>query len=233
MESTRLPGKVLKKIKDKALLDYVIERLKFCEEIDDIVLAITISKKDDILEKYAKIKGVKYFRGSGEDVLRRYYDGANKYKADIIVRITSDCPLIDPRIVDTLIRKHIESKADYTTNIIKRTYPRGLDVEVFNFNVLEESYNIASEKYQREHVTPYIREHPEKFRLQNVEAKGRLNRPDIRTTVDTKEDFELIKRILLHFGNLHFTAEDIVDFLDRNLELLELNKNVEQKELKE
>ena len=233
MGSTRLPRKVLKKIRDRSVLDYVIERLKFCEKINDIVLATTTAKKDNALEEYAVSKGVSYFRGAEQEVLSRYYKAAKKYNADVVVRITSDCPLIDSRVVDKAIRKHIENKVDYTTNTIKRTYPRGLDVEVFNFDVLEDSYKNADEKYQREHVTPYIKEHPEKFKLQNIEAKGKLKRPDIRITVDTKKDFELIEKIILHFDNLNFKAKSIIDVLDEDPELLKINKYVKQEELKE
>ena len=111
-------------------------------------------------EKYAMENEIKYYRGSEEDVLERYYETAKKYRADVIVRITSDCPLIDPEIVDEMIKKHIENKADYTTNIIKRSFPRGMDTEIFSFNTLEETYRNGNEKYHREHVTPYIREHP-------------------------------------------------------------------------
>lgn len=230
MGSTRLPGKVLKKINNRFVLDYVIERLKFSDRINDVILATTTDKKDDVLETYAIEREVRYFRGSEEDVLSRYYHAAKKYGGEIIVRITSDCPLIDPEIVDNVINKHIDNKVDYTSNVIKRTYPRGLDTEVFNFDVLAEAYKNANEKYQQEHVTSYMIEHPEKFKLQNIEAKGKLKRPDIRITVDTEEDFELIKKIILHFNNLNFKTEDIIGFLDRNPELIEINKNIIQKD---
>jgi spore coat polysaccharide biosynthesis protein SpsF len=230
--STRLPKKILKKIKNKMILDYVFERLKYCKRANDIILATTTNRNDDILEKYARENEIKYYRGSEEDVLKRYYDVAKKYKSDVIVRITSDCPLIDPEIVDEMIKKHIENKADYTSNIIKRTFPRGMDIEIFNFDILEETYKNANEKYHREHVTPYIREHPERFKFQNIEAKEKINRPDIRITVDTKEDFELIKKILLHFEEIDFKAGDVIDFLDENPELYEINKNVIQKGVK-
>jgi len=233
MGSTRLPGKVLKKIKDKVVIDYVIERLRFCENLNDIIIATTTSKKDDILQRYAVSKGINCFRGSEEDVLSRYYHAAKKYGADQVVRITSDCPLIDPNIVDEVVTRHIKKKADYTANTIKRTYPRGLDVEIFTLDILEESYHDADKQYQREHVTPYIKEHPEKFKLQNIEAKGKLKRPDIRITLDTKEDFELIEKILLNFDTLNFTSEEIIDFLDKHPKLLEINKTIKQKELKE
>jgi spore coat polysaccharide biosynthesis protein SpsF len=230
--STRLPGKILKKINDKFVLDYVFDRLKFSKELDNIVLATTTEKKDDILEQYSSKKGIDHFRGSEEDVLNRYYHAAKKYNADIIVRITSDCPLIDPDIVDKVIRQHNTDKFDYTANTIKRTFPRGLDVEVFNFDVLEIDFKNATEKYQREHVTPYIIEHPEKFKLKNVEAKGKLYRPDIRITIDTIEDFELIKKIIQNFHNLSFKSEEIIDFLDKNPDLLEINKFIRQKSVR-
>lgn len=232
MGSTRLPRKILKKVKDKVVLDYVIERLKCCKEVNNIVLATTTSEKDNILRDYAVNRRINLFRGDEEDVLSRYYNAAEKYKADLVIRITSDCPLIDPKIVDEVIRKHIESDADYTANTIKRTYPRGLDVEVFNFDVLIEAYKNASENHQREHVTLYIKEHAEKFKLQNIKAEGKIKRPDIRITVDTKEDLDLITKIISHFDNLDFYTEDIIDFLDGNPELMKINENVKQKEVK-
>lgn len=231
--STRLPGKVLKKIKKRFFLDYVIDRLRVCKNLDNIVLATTTNKIDDKLQKYAERKNIDYFRGSEEDVLSRYYYAAKEFNADIIVRITSDCPLIDPEIVDKTIKKHVKAKAEYTANILKRTFPRGLDVEVFNFNVLKNAFDNTKEKYQREHVTSYIRENTDKFKLKNIEAKGKLRRPDIRITLDTKEDLKLIKKILNNFKNIYFTAEQIVDFLDKKPELLEINKNVKQKDVKE
>jgi len=230
--STRLPGKVLKKIQDKVVLDYVIDRLKKCKNITEIVLAITTNKNDDILEAYAKNKKINFIRGSEEDVLNRYYEAAKKFNAEVIVRITSDCPLIDPVIVDKIIAKHLENEADYTTNIIERTYPRGLDTEVFNFDILKATDMHATEQHYREHVTPYIREHPEKFKLQNIEAEGKIKRPDIRITLDTKEDFELISKIISHFDNLDFYTENVIDFLEKNPELIKINQNVKQKEVK-
>lgn len=198
MTSTRLPCKVLMDIEGKPMLWHVINRLKFSEKLNDIILAIPDTKENDILEKFAKDNKIKYFRGSEEDVLSRYYETAKKFKCDVIVRITSDCPLIDPKIVDFVIGKHLGSDADYTSNTLKRTFPRGLDVEVFNFKVLERAHKEVTESYQREHVTPYIYKHPEIFKLQNIEAKGKLRRPNLRLTVDTKEDLQLIREIYKH-----------------------------------
>ena len=229
--STRLPGKVLKKIKNKTILDYVIDRLKFCKKVDDIILATTTNKDDNVLEEFAIKKKIKFYRGSEENVLSRYYEVAVKYKADIIVRITSDCPLIDFEIVDKVIEKHIKSNADYTSNVNGRTYPRGFDTEVFNFDVLEDTNKCADKDYHKEHVTEYITEHPEKYKLVNVEADGLIRRPDIRITVDTPEDFKLVKKIIENFDRIDFKAKDIIEFLNKNPDLLEINKDVIQKEV--
>ena len=233
MGSTRLPGKVLKKIKDRFVLDYVIDRLRMCKKIDHIVLATTINKKDDKLQQYAINKKLEYYRGSEEDVLARYFNAAKKHQADIIIRVTSDCPLIDPEIVDKVIQIHIEKKADYTANTIIRSYPRGLDVEVFNFKTLESCFKNAKKIYQREHVTPYVRANPDKFNIENLEANFYLKRPDIRITLDTKEDLKLISKIINFFNDINFKTNDVIDFLDQNPELLKINKNIKQKDIRE
>lgn len=229
MGSTRLPGKVMKKIKGETVLYHVVERVKQSELIDQIVVATTTNRQDDVLVEEAKRLKVSSYRGSEEDVLSRYYYAAKKYNADRIVRVTSDCPFIDPTIVDQVISKHLETNADYTSNSIERTYPRGLDTEVFNFDVLEEAYKNATQKYEKEHVTPYILEHPNKFKLINIEAEEKLRRPDIRITLDTIEDFELISRIILHFPSINFATEDIIDFINQNPKLIDINKYVKQK----
>ncbi len=229
MGSTRFPGKILKKINDKLVLDYVIERLRLSKMLNDIILATTISERDNVIEQYAIKKNVTYFRGNEEDVLSRYYYAAKKYGGDIIVRITSDCPLIDPVIVDQVIKKHIELKVDYTSNSTESTYPKGLDVEVFNYPVLEEAFKNATQKYEKEHVTPYILEHPQRFKLLNIEAEGKFRRPDIRITLDTKEDFELISKIISNFKAIDFSTEAIIDYINEYPKLLEINKNVKQK----
>jgi len=234
MTSTRLPGKVLMDIRGKPILWHVMNRLKFSKKLDDIILAIPDTKENDILEKFAKDKKIKYFRGSEEDVLSRYYETARKFKCDTIVRITSDCPLIDPQIVDLTIEQHFNSDADYTSNSLKRTFPQGLDNEVFNSKTLEKVYKKANKSYQREHVTPYIYEHPEIFKLRNVEAKRKLKRPALRLTVDTKEDLELISEIYkyLYKPKKIFYAEEIISLLTKHPELIKINADIKQKELK-
>jgi len=230
--STRLPNKVMKKIKGKSILFYVVNRVKKSYLINKLVIATTTKNQDGVIVEEARKLNVDFFRGSENDVLGRYYNAAKKYNADVIVRITSDCPLIDPIIVDNIIKKHIENKADYTANIINRTFPRGLDTEVFNFNVLEKTNELAREKYHKEHVTTYILENPERFKLQNIKADDTIKRPDIRITVDTEEDFELISKIIEHFKNIEFGIKDVIHFLNEKPQLLEINKNIKQTEVK-
>jgi len=235
MTSTRLPGKVLMDIEGKPMLWHVVNRLKFSEKLDDIILAIPNTKKNNILEKFAKDNKVKYFRGSEEDVLSRYYKTAKKFKCDLIVRITSDCPLIDPQIVDLVIEKHLKLNADYTSNTLKRTFPRGLDVEVFNFKVLKKAQKEAKEDYQREHVTPYIYKNPEIFKIQNIKAERRLRYLEIRLTVDTKKDLRLIREIYkrLYKPKKIFYTEEIINLLNNHKELVRINEKVRQKSLNE
>lgn len=234
MTSTRLPGKVLMEIEGKSMLWHVVERLKFCRTISDIILAIPDSKENNALEGFAKSNDIKYFRGSEEDVLSRYYETAKKFKCDVVARITSDCPVIDPETADLVINEHLNSDYDYTSNTLERTFPRGLDVEVFNFKALERAYKDAKEAHQREHVTPYIYEHPEIFRLQSVRAEGIFKRPELRLTVDTKEDMALIKEIYKYLYNPDeiFGAGKIIELFSKKPELAEINADVRQKKNK-
>jgi len=230
--STRLPNKVLLEIIDgKSMLWHVINRLRYSKKIDEIILAIPDTKENDVLEDFAKENKVKYFRGSEEDVLSRYYKTAKAFNVNIIVRITSDCPLIDPKIVDLVIEKYLNSDADYTANSLKIPFLRGLDVEVFNFEILERAHKEAKEDYQREHVTSYIYEQPRIFKLQNVEIKNILKRAELRLTVDTKEDLKVIKKIYKYLYNSKkmFYIKDIIDLLDKYSELAKINTNVQQK----
>ncbi len=231
MGSTRLPGKVLKDIEGKPMLWHIVNRLKHAKLIDKIVIATSVNKKDEAIEKFCKENNIDCFRGNEEDVLARYYETAKEYNADIIIRITSDCPLIDPEIVDLVVRRHKENSADYTSNTLKRTYPRGLDTEVFGFYALEEAYKRAKELYQREHVTPFIYEHPELFKLQNVENNKDLSY--LRFTVDEEKDLELVRKIYKRLFNnkKNFYLQDIMVILKREPFLIEMNKSVKQKSL--
>jgi len=232
MGSTRLPGKVMKEIVGFPMLWHVVNRLKHSILLDRIVVATTINSKDDIIEDFCKKNNIELFRGNEDDVLDRYYMSAKHFEADIIVRITSDCPLIDPYIVDLVIRKHMNCNVDYTSNTLKRTYPLGLDTEVFNFSSLEKAYYEAKENYQREHVTVYFYENPNLFKLQNVENS--INLSYLRWTVDEERDFQFVSEIYnrLYREDKIFLMEDIIEVLKKEPHLIEINKDVKQKKIK-
>lgn len=232
MGSTRLPGKIQKNIMGKSVLQHVIERVRQASSIDEIVIATTTLKQDDIVVEEAQKCCVKYFRGSEEDVLSRYYFAAEENKADIVVRITSDCPLIDPIVTNEIVSLFKEQAVyDIVTNassdLRQRTYPRGLDTEVFSFNFLEKAYKYANKQYQREHVTPYIYENSKKiFYYKNDEDFSAY-----RLTLDTEEDFVLIKEIYRHLytGKHDFYLKDIIKLFEQHPNLSKINENVEQK----
>ena len=235
LTSTRLPNKVLKDISGKPMLWHLLERLKFSHKIDSVVLAIPDSSENDRLADFARELGLPCFRGSEKDVLSRYYNAAKKYDAREIVRITADCPLIDPRVTDSVIEAYLNSGADYTSNSTESGFPRGLDTEVFSFKTLEKTSREARQDYEREHVTPYIYEHPDIFKIQSVKATGKLKRPDLRLTVDTEEDLKLIEEIYqrLYREGYIFYTEDVIDLLEKHPELTAINTRVKQKKLGE
>lgn len=232
--STRLPKKVLMDISGRPMLWHIIERVKKSKMIDSIVVVTTSKPEDTVIVQLAQKCNVRALAWGENDVLDKYYQAAKKFSADIIVRITTDCPLIDPKIIDLVVRKHLNSTADYTRVSLK-TFPRGLDTEVFSFKALEKSHREAKENYQREHVTTHICEHPEIFQLQYIEAEGRLSRPELRLPVDTKEDLELIREIYRYLykpGGIFYT-EEVIDLFDRHSELTKINAHIKQKPLKE
>jgi spore coat polysaccharide biosynthesis protein SpsF len=232
MGSTRLPGKVMLKIRDKTVLGHVIERVKQSKLIDEVIIATTNDKNDDIIVEESLKYGVKFFRGDESDVLSRYYYAAKENNLDVIVRITSDCPLIDSKVIDEIVDFYLNSKYDIVSNagsnLSNRTYPRGLDVEVFSFNVLEYANNNAKLTHQKEHVTPYIYENNNAFYYKN-----NVDYSIYRWTLDTNEDFKLISKIYDHlFKGLHnFYLNDIVKLFEKMPELYQINSQVEQKKL--
>lgn len=235
--STRLPGKILKEICGKTILHHEIDRLKKCKEIDEIVIATTDKEDDDKIVNEAKKLSVKYFRGSENDVLSRFYYSAKENNADIIVRVTSDCPCIDFEILDKMLiyfkDKYKEKQVDYLSNTIKRTYPRGYDIEIFTFSALEKSYINAEKEYEREHVTPYIYDKTNNFLKLSFENKDDYS--NYRVTLDTIEDFIVIKNIFenLYYKNPYFKLNDVVQYLNNNLHIVDINKHIEQKKLGE
>lgn len=234
MGSTRLPGKVMLDLCGKTVLERVVERVKRIKNIDEIVVATTTKKDDDIIIEKALNCGVKVFRGSEEDVLSRYYLAAKKYDANVIVRITSDCPLIDSIVTENIIYYYLKNiyKFDYVSNTLTRTYPRGLDTEVFSFESLERAFQNATLDRDREHVTTYIWKNPDVFKLGCY--KNDKDYSHLRWTLDTSEDYELIKRIYNHFcsfNNMNFNMKDVINLYEIDKKLNDINNMVKQKEV--
>lgn len=231
MTSTRLPGKVILPILGRPTLELLIERLQRSQCLDGIVVATTTNATDDVLEALATKLGVGCFRGSEDDVLGRVLGAAQASNTELIVEITGDCPLVDPAIVDDLLGVYRTGRYDYVSNTLNRTYPRGLDVQVFSAETLGEVAKLTDDPVDHEHVSLYIYEHPKRFRLFNLESNLEQKYWDIRLTVDTPEDFALIRGIYekLYPDNPEFATRDILALLDRTPELLELNRHICQK----
>jgi spore coat polysaccharide biosynthesis protein SpsF len=228
MSSTRLPGKVLLDLAGEPMLARVVERTQQASTIDRVIVATTVEPDDEPIAELCRSRGWAVSRGSRDDVLDRYYQAAVTDGADPIVRITSDCPVIDPGVID-LVVKQLTAGIDYASNINpRRTFPRGLDVEAFPFSALSTAWRDDREATGREHVTPFLYRHPERFRVALVES----DRPDAaghRWSVDTPEDYELLRRIYAHFGNREFGWLDVLELLDRHPDWIELNRHIAQK----
>ena len=232
MGSSRLPGKVLKDLEGQTVLERVVRRLQAATLVDKIVVATSNRPADDVIADECNRVSVDYFRGSESDVLDRFYLAAKEFSADPIVRITADCPLIDFELVDETIRALHQGKADYATNALAITYPRGLDVEVFTYDALERAWSCAGEAYQRVHVTPYLYENPTEFHIASIHAEGDFSK--YRWTLDTAEDFEMIRKVYRYFGGGdHFGWRDVLQLMDEQPELAEINANIRQRTLRE
>jgi len=235
MGSTRLPGKVMMDIIGRPMLWHVGNRVSNSRLVDKIVVATSITKQNDCIESFCKKNEIDFYRGSEENVLDRYYQTAKNFKADIIARITADCPLIDPEVIDKVILSYLNNRNffDGTSNTIDRTYPRGMDVEVISFEALKKCWKKADEQYQKEHLTPYIYEHSEIFNLKNVKHEKDLS--DLRLTVDEEKDLELIRKIYskLYKEDDIFYLNDIIKLFKENPELIAINKKVKQKPVKQ
>lgn len=238
MGSTRLPGKVMMTICGKSVLEHVIHRVQACRLLDDVVVATTTSPADDVIVAEAQRCSAKWFRGNEEDVLDRYYQAARQFAADVVVRVTSDCPLFDPELLEKMIQKFQSENfshrnLDYLSNTIKRTFPLGLDAEVFHFSALQKAHLDSKLDYEREHVTPYIYLHPEIFSVYTY--KGSEDLSFHRWTLDTEDDFRLINAIYreLYRDNELFLTKQIINFLEQTPELNKINTHIKQKKLGE
>lgn len=232
MGSTRLPSKVMKEVLGKPLLEFQIERIRRSKWINSLVVATTTSEREQPIIDLCERLAVPYYRGAEEDVLERYYEAATHYDAQAVVRLTSDCPLIDPLIIDKVINEFRtnSTRYDYVSNTIERTYPRGFDTEIFSMEALEKCHRETTNVSYREHVTPYLYKHPERFKIGQVTHTSDLKH--YRLTVDTEEDLMLIKLLIedLYKKNQSFSLEDILYLLKKNPEWNLLNSHIEQKE---
>lgn len=233
MGSSRLPGKVLIEIEGKPILCHDIDRVSDAVTVDHIVIATTLKPNDDTI--VAAIKGyspkISSYRGSEDDVLDRYYQAAKSAKADVIVRVTSDCPLIDPDILDRVVRLLLDDPSlDYASNVLGRlTFPRGLDVQAITMPALERIWKAATEAEDREHVTLYIRKHPEEFHTAKIQNETDLSTH--RWTVDEEDDLRLVKELYrrLYPTKPNFRMDDVLSVLAAEPDLSSINRHVQQK----
>ena len=233
MRSTRLPGKVLKPVLGRPMLALMIERMQHVWQADQVVVATTDNPADDPIAELAQQLGVRWFPGSEDDVLDRVLKAAQSVNADLIVEMTGDCPLADPLIVDQMIGTFKTNSVDYCANVLTRTYPRGMDTQVFPVKVLAQVSELTQDPTDHEHVSLYIYEHPERFRLLNVVSGYPADVADLRLTVDTPEDFKLIETIYqeLYPANPRFDLSDILMLFQRKPELKTINQNIQQKHI--
>lgn len=231
MGSERLPGKSMALLAGKPAFVHIAERLGRSRHLTGVVLATTTLAEDDSLRAAARSLSVPHFSGSVVDVLGRTLAAARSVAADVIVQITGDCPLVDPGVVDRVIEAYRRERPDYASNIRPPTYPNGFDTEVFATSVLAEVDRLTSDTADREHVSLYIYEHPERYRLLGVTAPPEHCWPELRLTLDTAEDHALISAVFdaLHPLNPRFGLSDVLAFLRAHPNLLELNRHIPQR----
>lgn len=220
--ASRLPNKVIIQIKGKSVLEHVIDRVKRSTQINEVIVATTISESDLRIVELCAQNGIRVFCGSEDDVLDRYYQAAKLLEADNVIRITADCPLHDAQVIEQVIMSHIAQNNDYTSNTLKETFPDGLDCEIMKYSVLKEAWKEAKMAAQREHVTQYII-HNDKYKKSCVLSKE--NHGDERWTLDTKDDLRFIERVYeeLYDSNPFFNYEDIITLLNKKPEIRKIN----------
>ena len=231
MSSTRLPGKVLLPILGRPVLALLVERLRHAKLLDDVVVATTINSSDDPIEELTRNLGIGCFRGSEEDVLERVLQAADKFKADVIIEITADCPLIESTKIDDMLSSFTAMSVDFMANRIDGSYPDGLGIRIFKRELLEKIDHLTKDPADREHVTLYVWEHPALFTICNFNNKLDRKYWDLRLTMDTSEDFLLISKLFeeLYHHNRNFDLSDIICLLEQNPDLLKINKHIIEK----
>ena len=227
--STRLPGKALLDIEGTPMLARVFDRTRRARTIDRVILATTTKPQDGRLVEYARELSIGVYRGDENDVLDRYYQTAKHYQLDVVVRITSDCPLLDPGLIDQVVKPLLDvaSPVEFAANTLDRTFPRGLDVEAVTSAALERVWRTAEASHQRAHVFPYIAEHRDEFSTASI--TDAVDRSWMRWTVDCNEDLMFVRKVCRSLGSQEFTWRDVLTLLDREPELLRINEMVRQK----
>jgi spore coat polysaccharide biosynthesis protein SpsF len=225
--STRLPRKVLLDLAGQPMLTRVVNRVRRAARVDEVVVATTTETRDDELEQFCAARQWPCYRGSENDVLDRYFQAAQAHQADVVVRITSDCPLIDPAVLDSVIESLDLQQSDYSSNTIRRSYPRGLDAEAFTFSTLDTAWREDRNPAWREHVTQFIVHHPERFGITQMNDTDDYSH--LRWTVDTPEDFAFVEKVYGHFGHDEFTWREVLEVLAANPEWEKINQGIEQK----
>jgi spore coat polysaccharide biosynthesis protein SpsF len=226
--SSRLPAKILLNGFDKPLLLHTVERLKKSAKLDKIIVATTNLKIDNVIFNLCKKNKILVFRGHPTNLLNRYYNCAKKFKFKNIIRITSDCPLMDSKIIDVMIGKYKKLKVDYFSNVHPPTFPDGFDIEIFSFESLQKAFFNAKEDFQKEHVTPFIWDQPKKFIIKNYYYKKEKNLYNkFRLTLDYIEDYFVINQIYnaLYLKNKYFSFEDVLKFIKKNPKIM-VNRNL-------
>lgn len=231
MTSSRLPGKVLLQAAGKPMLEHLINRLRAVPSLDGIVLATTVNPTDDELESFSRRVGINCYRGSENDVMARVIGAATSVDAEVVVEITGDCPIIDPQLVEQTIQMYKANKADYVSNAHVRSYPDGMDVQVFSIETLRRSAEMTNDALDHEHVTLHIRNHPELFSHVHLVAPPQIHWPELGLTLDEPKDFELLKKIIEHLepDNSLFSCLDVVRLLHEKPEWVAINQAVVRK----
>ena len=227
MGANRLPGKVLAEIAGRPMLWHVVNRVRIARSVDKVVVATSNRSSDDAVAEFCVQNDIEFFRGHETDVLDRFYQTARHFNADVVVRITADCPLIDPQVLDKVVSTYLEGGYDYVTNTLRSTYPDGMDVEVFSLAALEKAWREARLPAEREHVTPYLRASG-RFRVFNVENEVDLSKRNLRWTVDEPADLEFVRAIYARLGGdkQPFGLSDILELLDKEPDLMQINSAI-------
>jgi spore coat polysaccharide biosynthesis protein SpsF len=234
MSSSRLPGKVLLDLGGRSVLSRMVERVRFAKRVDQVVVATTLDPSDDPIVALCQREQIDFFRGSLPDVLDRYYQAALQFHADVIVRLTGDCPLIDPQLIDEVVEVLIDRQVDFACNRLpppfNRTYPIGLDVEACTFSVLERAWREAVEKKDREHVLPYLYEMPGRFKV--VQLNHNENKGQLRWTLDTPEDYVLLQEVIKRLDSRNdFTWLEVLELFNQDPNLASLNQDIHHKSM--